>query len=929
MRLSLRIALFFLLMLLSCMEISKAALTHTEEDSVSSYNEDLALQIMKQGNDREAAVLFKELYNAALQAHDTLNMAPYSAFIADCLLRAGSNDIDEILHYYRTASSLYHAMDKTILELEILYDIRPILYNLNRMEEYSEITQEINNLIVSIPPSKELYALLGTEHYKEGKHDAAVSYLEKAKTLYEEAGYGTIKNVDYHTICIQLTASYYFLKRYEDAKQLAIALIDSENLQENEDDIEYTSYFVLANCYINTEKTEEALDFVEKTKLKLKNHSSAIARSLPYQFATIIYYHIGRYDQMLENAIASDSILSMEFDELHTQRLEALSFQINALSYLDRYQDAVALKKHQIQIKQPIYQTNPSEYKRDLRQLANFEAFSGYYQYAQDMDSAKIHIAEYAHIEEADIRNQAPWLTSMQRDALWLKTQQALLDITGFAIQAGAVSEPFVEEAYNAHLLAKGLYLQTEQATTEMILHHGSDEDKDFLKQLLNLRDSFEIAKREQDIAKQAELHVQIQSIENLLLKNNARLSAYEAYLNADFKTIHAAIKPGEVLVDFLEMPHSQNKDKSVTAFIIRPEWEYPHLMRVCRYSEIDSIAESIDAHLYNDSNSCAFRQLVVDSLLRYVNPGEQLFYVPDGILHNVALENLKMDDGRLMSDVYRMRRLSSAREIGKIHNQQNEKFEKAILYGALNYGNYDVTNNSNPSSSREDRDEASDDTEQRGVGDAFRPLRATSYEIETINTILRKRHIDATCYRDKEGTEESFVTLDRNCPDIIHLATHGYYLSPDQALKVKGLHGYEDAMVLSGLIMSGGNAGWLNVETENGAMDGLLTAQDIAKLDLSNAKLIVLSACKTASGQTKTDGIFGLQRAFKKAGAGSLLMSLWEVNDRTTALFMTTFYQELVDNKWDRFKAFENAKKQFKTKYPEPYYWAGFVLLD
>lgn len=113
------------------------------------------------------------------------------------------------------------------------------------------------------------------------------------------------------------------------------------------------------------------------------------------------------------------------------------------------------------------------------------------------------------------------------------------------------------------------------------------------------------------------------------------------------------------------------------------------------------------------------------------------------------------------------------------------------------------------------------------------------------------------------------------------------------------------------------------------GVLDGIMTADDISRLNLKNADLVVLSACDTGLGNINPEGVFGLQRAFKKAGVQTLVMSLWGVSDWTTKEFMVHFYRNLIENGWNKRKAFEDAKALIRQTYPEPFYWAGFIMLD
>lgn len=855
---------------------------------------------------------------------DSIHIASLYSTIAYCLSET-NEDADEVIRYYNLSAQIYEKNGLKIEAIIRLTDIRSILYQLGKTEDYSEITNRIDSIVSSLPPSAELYGILGDEQYKNQNFSSAIPFYEKAKLLYEKEGYDKNYN-SYWSLCYNLMNSFRKVQRYQDAIDFGNELMTICEKNEKESLLPLALYQILltqTNCYVQLEDPDGALHCAEIAQKKLGDNPDALFRNVPVSLMINVYKLTGNYEKMLEYSLMSDSILSPEFDDTHYERINVLIHRINALSSLGRYREAVALSRHKREIKKEIYTNNIEEYKQDLYALANTEAFSGFYQYPPDMDSAKIHMAEYARMEESDIRKQAPWLNSQQREGLWSKTQRTLLGITGFAVQAGAIQEEFIDEVYNAHLLASGLLLQTEKAITEAIALHGTPEAKTSLNQLISLRDSLSLAERDNDTEKQAEILVRLRLLEQTILSHIKELTDYEAYLNTNFDDIKSSIEKGSVFVDFLEMPHTQNTDKSITAFIIRPEWKHPHLMRICRYSEINQITDSYNARLYDDEISQSIRHLVLDSVLHYIKPGELFYYVPDGILHSFALENLKTDDGMLISEVYDMRRLSSAREIAKIDSSNKGDYKNAILYGSLDYGYYNSTGDSIPVLSKDSIND------ERGVGDAYEPLRATEYEIKSIDSILKSAHIKTISYRNTEGTEESFRALDGKSPDIIHMATHGYYLSAEQAKKVKGLAGYSDAMLLSGLVMSGGNAGWLNIAPHDGSLDGLLTAQDIAELDLSNTKLVVLSACKTANGQNKTDGIFGLQRAFKKAGAGALIMTLWGVNDQITALFMNTFYQELVNNNWDRHKAFLSAKKKIKGQYSEPYFWAGFVMLD
>jgi CHAT domain-containing protein len=209
--------------------------------------------------------------------------------------------------------------------------------------------------------------------------------------------------------------------------------------------------------------------------------------------------------------------------------------------------------------------------------------------------------------------------------------------------------------------------------------------------------------------------------------------------------------------------------------------------------------------------------------------------------------------------------------------------------------------------------------------------LPGSKKEVDEIEQILKSHQLKVVSYTGKRGTEESFLTINGKAPQILHVATHGFFYTPDEAQEIDYLRGYEDAMSLSGLIMSGGNAAWRGRELPPGVLGGILTASNIARLDLNKNELTVLSACQSGRGQATPEGLYGLQRAFKKAGVKTMIMSLWYVSDVIGTEFMNLFYENLFDkdNHYNKRQAFDKAKSAIREKYSEPFYWACFVMVD
>jgi CHAT domain-containing protein len=214
-----------------------------------------------------------------------------------------------------------------------------------------------------------------------------------------------------------------------------------------------------------------------------------------------------------------------------------------------------------------------------------------------------------------------------------------------------------------------------------------------------------------------------------------------------------------------------------------------------------------------------------------------------------------------------------------------------------------------------------------------LKDLPGTKTESDSIKKILHTQLWKVSDHLQKDASEKAIKKV--SSPQVLHIATHGFFLKDvkDSMGKVYGIESAiakENPLLRSGVILAGAAAmakeRFVSVEKE----DGILTAYEAAGLDLSGTDLVVLSACETGLGEMLNgQGVYGLQRAFFVAGARSLIMSLWKVDDKATQELMVAFYREwLADPKAGKQKALKAAQLTLKAKYSSPYYWGAFVVL-
>jgi CHAT domain-containing protein/tetratricopeptide (TPR) repeat protein len=205
-----------------------------------------------------------------------------------------------------------------------------------------------------------------------------------------------------------------------------------------------------------------------------------------------------------------------------------------------------------------------------------------------------------------------------------------------------------------------------------------------------------------------------------------------------------------------------------------------------------------------------------------------------------------------------------------------------------------------------------------------FTPLPATRQECLDIAALAGGQ---ATILTEERATESAFKE-DRSQPRIIHLATHGFFLGADCPDTSAGFS--EDPLLLAGLALAGANQRTASRPTEE---DGILTAEEIALLDLTGVEWAVLSACDTGLGLLQPgEGVYGLQRAFASAGVRTVVMSLWPIEDQATRQWMSGLYgarlgQDLTTVTAIRQAALEVLENRRKSGLSEhPFWWAGFV---
>lgn len=613
-------------------------------------------------------------------------------------------------------------------------------------------------------------------------------------------------------------------------------------------------------------------------------------------------------------------------------------------------EEAIKYTIETLEEKEEIYGKQSLEYTESLHRL------SSYYLGNEKNELATAPFLEQLQTRSNIVRNNFSNLTAKERESYWHQHKYVYEDDTPF-IAYYTNNQQLINAAYDATLLSKGVLLDTELEMKTLLKESG---DKAAIKLYEELRKSRILLSKMYETPKENRIY-NTDSLERIAVKQEQELvkaskvyGDYTRNMAITWKDVQKNLKEGDIAIEFSHFASEQEKDIIYTAFTLKKGDVAPKMKTIFKKKQLDET--DADDWYYTPQ----LAEIIWGALADELQGVNNIYFAPTGELHSIAIETLPMDSTLNMSDKYNLYRLTSTRQLAI--GQEKRATENVALYGGLLYDADTLAlaneNRKYEVALRQNREITQTKTAIKRNAATYLP--ATLHEVEKINNMFAKNNkIKASTYTGIKGTEESLKSLSGKGTNILHIATHGFYWSDEEALWMRNA-GFlqqadsrratdeDKALVRSGLLFSGAN------HTLNGALptsmtdDGVLTAKELANIDLRELELAVLSACQSGLGDVTGEGVFGMQRGFKKAGAKSILMSLWKVDDTATAMLMSEFYNNLTNGK-SAYESLRTAQQYVRTyeseeeikdesgettkrrirKFEDPFYWAAFVLLD
>lgn len=869
-------------------------------------------------------------------------------------------DLNKVGTFYFKFGKLKASKEIFVEKLNIVKD--------NYSEESEEYNDACNNLAIvleEIGENKESESLrlesierekrigkTASLSYANLTHNLATYYhkndkFREAKNLYLEAlkVYEINKDtsVNYLTILTNVATLFKDMGDYDESKKTYLkALKLFQNKAKGNETIEYTNLLIqIGNLYYYKNKYQEAeLSFIEALSILSKKYSN----SSNYPIA------IGNYGDLLRNKgdfINAEAYLKSSID---------LKTKIYGPNNTKICSNLISLSK--------IYATNNnltaalSVYNKSLEiTKAAYGVMS--IQHAKDLSGYSILLAKANENNEAfssfnlcfeiinkDITLNFEWLNDKEKELYWNKNKFFYNSINQFATN-NTIKFPQVNGLnYNSNLFTKGKLLEAKISKENDLAEIVELREKlSFIRKKLAKLDENDDVKHYNKLDEEANL------LDSKLTQLWSEYANQKKNLSITWNQVQKNLTENEAAIEFARYKSDKDSQFYYNALIVRKTDVYPILVPLCSENQLKGIL---------NKGFSAYYPLVWAPMDGYLKEIKTIYYSPVGLLNTIPFAALypqknggdevtfdkktkkivskTESDANYLMNRYTLHQLSSTRYLAMgLKENSTNKIDKSIaLIGGVNY---DFIPGESKKTIKKEMQLAS---REANISKPLEYLQGTKIEVETIGKSMQKNGWSTSLLENDSATEDNLIKFENQAAKgILHIATHGFAFpnikelppNSDSSISNNNFCYYTNPLQRCGLILAGANWTWMgrdDLKNKNPeAEDGILTAAQVALLNLRKTKLVVLSACETGLGKIEgSEGVIGLTRAFKLAGVEQLIVSLWEVPDKETMELMTIFYEDLSRTQ-NAIISFEKAQKIMSLKYPtRPDMWAGFVLI-
>ncbi|MDW3193835.1 MAG: CHAT domain-containing tetratricopeptide repeat protein [Cytophagales bacterium] len=797
-----------------------------------------------------------------------------------------------------------YALCKTFMNLGIYYHSRGQYLHAEQLNRaiLPFIAENLGSTSLAMASTYNNLALIERDL---GNYGEAEEYLERSIALIQ--GRRNEEKLDRAVIQNNQAMLYQEIGQYDRALETmddALALAE-QHIKKKGDD-----YSKLQINKALIYKSQRQFDAAESLLLELKKTKEMRLGKRHQDYADIesllaaVYMGQGKTEQVESLLTHALDIYKNKFSVSHPAYTSTLRLLAQFYFLNDSYEQAWIKSKEVFNL----VATNFGEQHPDYQRIQEDLAVIAWNQNQMDSAFHYFHAANDLKLEQ--LNKFFPALSENEKSKLWAKLRPSFIKFYAFASEHG--SSEAIEEMYNIQLAIKGILLSSTTKMRQEILNSDDESLKNdylewtYLKE--ELANYYTLSK--QDLAEQGINLDSIEGVANALEKrmslNSQAFAEASKLTSMNVATLTSTLGNDEAAVEIIRFPafKKQFSDEVKYAILVLDKEGIKHIVLengVAMESKLASLyRRSIEFKVADNRSYSNFWKPVAP----LVTDKKTIYLSMDGIYNQINLNTLLLPDGSYLGDEMLLISVSSTRDIEKV-NKTSKLNDKLLMFGFPDYG---------------------------GTGKVA-ALPGTKAELEEINKIARTKGVKTEQYLQAQANEAKFKSATDD-PGVLHIATHGFFLDdlPENDEVVYGVEiskAKENPLLRSGLMLADAENTITNAKEVSNANNGILTAYEAMTLDLDETKMVVLSACETGLGEIQAgEGVYGLQRAFQIAGAETIIMSLWKVNDEATQKLMTRFYDEWLTT-GDKFAAFKSAQLAIREQYEEPYYWGAFVMLN
>lgn len=746
------------------------------------------------------------------------------------------------------------------------------LYELNKNSDQEDVDHIINSNM-----------LFADQAIRVGDVSKAMGLQLENLTLYEKTDLSKTSS-NYLGLLLLATASELYYQNFEKASDLLLKSIPIAEKKQKKD--VYSLYLLIKASYchssaLNKRGNEAILDKNWWEKVKGTFSDKPNLNDELFKEAENCYTELAQINKEKSGGNSPEYLGS----------LNQLAVFYSSMGNFDlaqkKYKEALSISK--------LYrETNPELYYNLLLNSVSIEA---------NINANQSTLEDIEKFCYQKLIDNYLFLTEDEKVSFSLNTERKFDRIN--SIYINQANEKSVTSLYNNTLALKNIALYSNQNIRDYLNVANSSLKKNY-QSLLEENEKLLYSKSK---SKEFEFNLnkkQRNLIEQITSDSNYHFLDPTAIKWGDIKK---SLEAKEIAIEIINVPVNRvgKNDTGYFALLIKNNSTIPEVISLFLESELTTILnkkgnteERINS-IYQQNNN-KLSNLIWKKIENKISPNDKIYLSVSGLLHTIsfpALLNKKKVD---------VTYLGSTKELIEI-KKETSKNSNIALFGNINYG----------------KSKKNDSIKIQGRNSNFNLLPYSKNEVNGIKSIFEATvGKKVSVFTQNVASEENFRKLNGLKFDIIHIATHGYYDAFSSVLSGADDNSNENVLLKSGLAFSNANNNSTN--TKN---DGILNSFEISQMDLSNVDLIVLSACETGLGSDKgNEGVFGLQRAFKLAGAKSMIVSLWQVPDQSTSELMVHFYEFYLKG-FSKKESLKKAQEIIKSKYQSPYYWAGFMLIE